>query len=225
MSEEAKRLEFLLRISFYAAVALAACLAALYAVSARAQQIPLEAARWKHELTRQGRLEWGLEAPIATFAAQVQQESSFNPAARSPVGAVGLAQFMPATATWIAEAYEALALADPLNPIWALRALATYDRYLWERALLLEPSDCERAAFMLSAYNGGEGAREREVELCLRAASCNPDRWFDNVEDMRWRAPQFWRENRGYVRRILRTLEPAYVRAGWGAGLCQRGDK
>lgn len=184
-------------------------------------QIPADAARWRHEITRQSQAVWGINAPIATFAGQVQQESAFNPQARSGVGAQGLAQFMPATAVWIAQAYPALGSGDPFNPSWALRALATYNRYLWDRAALPHDAPCERAAFMLSAYNGGEGARNREADLCLRDESCDPDKWFDNVEKMRWRAPQFWNENRGYVRTILKRHEPNYVKAGWGRGLCE----
>lgn len=197
-----------------AAIILLAALVPLVAYA----EIPDAARPWQRELVRQTRLGWGLDAPIATLAAQVETESGFKADARSRVGALGLAQFMPATAKWISGAYSALAANEPLNPAWALRALATYDRYLWDRQPLAA-SDCERAAFMQSAYNGGETALAREQDACL-TIGCDPDRWWGNVERMRGRGDAAWRENRGYPRRI-RAREPIYVDAGWGSGLCQ----
>lgn len=67
-----------------------------------AVSIPVEARQYQRELTRNARAVWGLNAPVSTFAAQIHQESQWNARARSPVGAQGLAQFMPATASWIA---------------------------------------------------------------------------------------------------------------------------
>lgn len=213
------RITFLLRISLYAFIALAILYLALLPLKARAE-VPAAAEKWKRELTRQSRLAWGLDAPVSTIAAQIETESNFRPNAVSHAGAKGLAQFIPATSDWISGAYPALSENDPFNPIWALRAVATYDKYLWDRVLLYA-TDCDRAAFSLSGYNGGEGARDREVDLCLRSGSCDPDRWWDNVERFRWRAPQFFTENRNYVRRILRVREPNYIAAGWGRGLCE----
>jgi len=66
---------------------------------------------------------WGLEAPVALFAAQVHQESGWREDARSPVGALGLAQFMPGTAAWIAQLYPAdLGDAAPLDALGAARS-------------------------------------------------------------------------------------------------------
>lgn len=181
--------------------------------------VPSAAAKWQRELTRQARVEWGLNAPIATFAAQVQQESAWRPDAVSPAGAIGIAQFMPATATWIAGAYDSLGAGDPSNPIWALRAMTVYDRHLWERVSAVD--DCNRAAKMLSSYNGGLGWIPRD-EAKARQDGLNPLVWWNAVEDVNsGRGTNFWIENRGYPRRILKTLEPNYVAAGWGRGLCE----
>ena len=105
----------------------------LLSVRAAAADIPQGALKHRADLTRNARAVWGLDAPVATFAGQVHQESRWRPEAVSPVGAQGIAQFMPATADWIAEAYPALADQQPFNPGWGLRALVTYDRHLWER--------------------------------------------------------------------------------------------
>ena len=58
---------------------------------------------------------WNVSA--ALLAAQLMAESNFNPFAVSPVGAAGIAQFMPATAA-------SYGLADPFNPVEAIDAQA-----------------------------------------------------------------------------------------------------
>ena len=188
----------------------------LWPSSARAQSIPPEAHGYKREIIRAGRNVWGMEAPTATMAGQIHQESRFRADARSPVGAVGLTQFMPSTARWIQGAYPAELAGDVLSPDWGIRALARYDRHLWERLSGIDA--CERMAFVLSAYNGGEGwvrrrkARSDSPEVCLfKTCDINPGI-----------TPANQRENAGYPRRILITLEPIYVAAGFGPGACTR---
>ena len=87
-------------------------------------QVPAQAARYRAELVRAAHSQWGLDAPVAALAAQVHQESGWRPDAVSHVGARGMAQFMPATATWWC-ALNGLGAAacQPHNPTWALRAL------------------------------------------------------------------------------------------------------
>ncbi|MDW9328117.1 transglycosylase SLT domain-containing protein, partial [Escherichia coli] len=65
--------------------------------------------------------------------AQLHQESGWRPDAVSPAGAQGLAQFMPATADWISQLMPGLNSREPFNPAWAIRALVSYDRWLWQR--------------------------------------------------------------------------------------------
>src|SRR5271170_4478790 len=64
--------------------------------------------------------------PVEFFARVIWQESRFDAQAVSPKGAAGIAQFMPATASWHG-------LADPFNPIEALRHSAAYLRELLNR--------------------------------------------------------------------------------------------
>lgn len=195
-------------------------LVALLALSDLAfAQIPAEAGRWRYELTRQARLVWGLDAPIATFAAQIHQESSWQAGARSRVGARGMAQFMPKTADWIAEEYpEELGFNQPENPIWAIRALVRFDRWLWDR--VTARTDCDRMAKVLSGYNGGLRMLERETERAI-GLRLDPERWWAHVEVVTGvRADWAWVENRTYVNRILLVLEDRYQAAGWGRGSC-----
>src|SRR5450830_1352435 len=106
-----------------------------------ADSISREAQQHRLTLKREAQLAWGLGAPVATFAAQVHQESRWRVAARSPVGAVGLAQFMPSTSNWIGGLYASLGDRAPTNPVWALRALVTYDKWLADR--IKATDDCE----------------------------------------------------------------------------------
>jgi soluble lytic murein transglycosylase-like protein len=190
----------------------------LACASAHAAALPPGAIKHRAELTRNARAVWGLDAPVATFAAQVHQESRWRADAVSPVGAQGIAQFMPATTDWIAQAYPALAERQPFNPSWGLRALVTYDRHLWDR--VKATSGCDRMAMTLSAYNGGLGWVWRDQKLAA-ASGTDRGRWFGQVERFNaGRRAEAWRENRDYPRLILQTHEPRYIAAGWGKGSC-----
>lgn len=181
--------------------------------TANAQGIPEDASRYRNLLTREARMVWGLNAPVASFAAQIHQESRWNAQARSQVGAQGLAQFMPSTATWISGIYPSLADRAPANPTWAIRALVTYDADLFVKVRAAS-DQCQRFAFALSAYNGGLGWVHKRQALSGMPGQCfgatcqiNP-----GIAD----AAQ--RENEAYPRLILQRHQPLY--ASWGEGIC-----
>lgn len=177
---------------------------------ARATEIPRAAHQYHRALVANARLVWGLEAPVATFAGQIHQESAWRADARSPY-ANGLAQFTPATSDWIGGVFPELAERQPFNPSWALRALVRYDRWLWERNPAASP--CDRMAFALVAYNGGEGWLRRE-QRAARAAGTAPDRWFAAVALHCQRGQAACVESRAYPAVILRRHQQLY--AGWG---------
>lgn len=188
----------------------------LVSCQARAQGVPAVAERYQRELTRVVQQEWGLSGRVALHAAQIHQESGWRERVDSPVGAQGLAQFMPATSRWIAEIYPDLGQAAPYSPGWAMRAMTRYNRWHWQR-LSSAADECQRWAFALSAYNGGLGWVQRDQRLA-RAAGDDPAVWFGSVERYTNRAGWAERENRHYVRRIVHDLTPRYVAAGWHGG-------
>lgn len=179
--------------------------------------IPRAAEQHKATLTRAARAYWGLDAPVAVFAAQVHTESWWRNDTVSHVGAQGLAQFMPATARWLPTVMPETGQPAPFNPGWSLRALCAYDRYLFERVSAW--SEYERMAFALSAYNGGLGWVNRDK---AKAKSLGKDerRWFDSVENVNaGRSRAAFAENRQYPRRILQQRQQVYAKAGWGKGI------
>jgi murein DD-endopeptidase MepM/ murein hydrolase activator NlpD len=89
---------------------------------------------------RQAAAKYGIDPEI--FTRQIQQESQFNPNARSPAGAIGIGQFMPSTA-------QGLGI-DPTNPQQSLDAAAKLD------AQNLQKYGGNWAS-ALSAYNAGPG--------------------------------------------------------------------
>jgi membrane-bound lytic murein transglycosylase MltF len=166
---------------------------------------------------------WGLDAPVSRFAAQIQAESAWQPAAKSSV-ASGLAQFTDATARAMAARYPELNPAAPLSPAWALRAVVLYDRQIYRQLRPLvagELAECDRWAMTLAGYNGGPGWVERDRRLAAQRGS-DPDGWWGSVELHSQRGPRYKAENRAYVRVILCTFEPRYIEAGWpGQAACR----
>lgn len=92
--------------------------------------------------------------------AQVAQESAFNPNAKSPVGACGLLQLMPATAKQVF-GLSPEALLDPdLNLSAGIQYLKIQYAHLPEIA-----SHEERLKFALASYNAGRGYINKALAL------------------------------------------------------------
>jgi soluble lytic murein transglycosylase len=121
----------------------------------------------------------------ALLSAVIEQESKFDPNARSRTGAVGLMQLQPATAKGIALRTHGsrFVLSDLTNPAINVRYGAWYLRHL------LDEYGDERTA--LAAYNAGQE---------------NVDRWLAKHE------PVQFPETRAYVARVER-LKGIYRRA------------
>jgi hypothetical protein len=116
--------------------ALALALAGLFPAAAAAQTTYTTAQL--QALATQDAEQYGL--PVQMFLDQIQAESSFNPnVGTSSAGAVGIAQFEPATAAGLG--------IDPTNPVQALQGAAEYDAQLYQQ------QGSWTAA--LTAYTGG----------------------------------------------------------------------
>ncbi len=139
--------------------------------------------RVKPEFQREG------VPPELVWLAEV--ESSFNPEARSPVGAKGLFQFMPATARHMG--LQTAPVDERTHPEKSARAAAQYLRYLHGRF-----NDWPLA---LAAYNAGEGRVGKLARLHGHS--------FESI------APHLPAETRMYVPKVLATVS---LREGIDAG-------
>ncbi|NYI07500.1 C40 family peptidase [Allostreptomyces psammosilenae] len=129
--------------------------------------------------------EWGNLCPAlspAILAAQLYQESGFNPRAVSPVGASGIGQFMPGT--W--ETHGMDANGDGVRNVWdpqdAIPSAASYDCAV---ASYVAEVPGDPSELMLAAYNAGPYA-------VIRYSGIPP-----------------YEETRGYVERIT-SLVPSF---------------
>lgn len=101
----------------------------------------------------------GITAPL--LAAQLEQESGWNPSAVSPAGAQGLSQFMPGT--WLGESIDGNGdgIRDPFNPADAIASQAAFMCKLLaavtaDTSLTGDPID-----LALAGYNAGLEAVQR----------------------------------------------------------------
>ncbi|GCF10492.1 lytic transglycosylase domain-containing protein [Dictyobacter arantiisoli] len=100
-------------------------------------------------LARTDALKYGISPDL--YVRQIQQESHFDPNAVSSVGAIGIAQFMPATAAGMNF--------DPSDPVAALDGGARFMSSLNNEFY----GDYSKA---LAAYNAGPGAVQNAVNNC-----------------------------------------------------------
>jgi len=101
---------------------------------------------------------------VALLRAVIRTESNFNPYAVSPVGAQGLAQFMPET--W-AEVATRLGIpeASPYEVVPAITGAAFYLSDLYSK--WTEPrTDRDRWSLALASYNAGLGNTLKAQERC-----------------------------------------------------------
>jgi membrane-bound lytic murein transglycosylase MltF len=139
---------------------------------------------------------------LASFAFQ---ESGFDQNVRSPVGAIGVMQVMPATA-----ADRAVGIPDIENLENNIHAGTKYLGVLRNHYFSDEELDpTERMLFTMAGYNAGPN-RINRLRRVAAARGLDPNIWFNNVELVV--AAQVGREPIGYVGNIYRYYI-AYSRA------------
>ena len=107
--------------------------------------------------------------------AQSYQESGLNQQAKSPVGAIGIMQLMPATG-------NQMNVGDIRQLETNIHAGVKYIRHLVDHYYSDEPMDeLNKILFAFASYNAGPG-RVKGLRKATEKAGLDPNLWFNNVE-------------------------------------------
>jgi membrane-bound lytic murein transglycosylase MltF len=129
------------------------------------------------------------------MGAQGYQESTLDPDKKSPVGAIGVMQVMPATG-------KQMNVGDIRKTEPNIHAGIKYFRFMMDQYYKDEPMDqLNKGLFTFASYNAGpariRGLRERAAKRGL-----DPNKWFNNVELLA--AESIGRETVQYVANIYK---------------------
>lgn len=138
--------------------------------------------------------------PPLLWKAQLYQESRLDPNARSPVGALGLAQFMPATWKEVSTAMK-YGLIDRRIAEPAIMGGAYYMMTLRRRWTM---DDMDRHKHAVAGYNAGNGSISRASRACG-----HPEAWADTAACLPSITGHHSKETDGYVRMIFTKWWPA----------------
>ena len=109
------------------------------------------------------------------MAAQGYQESRLDQAAKSPVGAIGVMQVMPATG-------KELNVGDIHQIDPNIHAGVKYVRFMLDKYYGNEPMDAlNKGLFTFASYNAGPG-RIAQLRRIAKERGLDPNVWFNNVE-------------------------------------------
>jgi membrane-bound lytic murein transglycosylase MltF len=129
------------------------------------------------------------------MAAQGYQESRLDQGAKSPVGAIGVMQLMPATGK-----EQNVGDVNQLEP--NIHAGVKYMRFVRDQYFEKEPmDDLDKGLFTFASYNAGPG-RIRQLRREAQKRGLNPNVWFGNVE--RIASERIGRETVTYVSNIYK---------------------
>jgi membrane-bound lytic murein transglycosylase MltF len=109
------------------------------------------------------------------MAAQGYQESGLDQNKKSPVGAIGVMQVMPATG-------RDMKVGDITQTEANIHAGVKYVRFMMDQYYAGEPMDrLNKGLFTFASYNAGP-ARIRGLRARVARRGLDPNRWFNNVE-------------------------------------------
>ncbi|MGH7380786.1 MAG: transglycosylase SLT domain-containing protein [Candidatus Methylomirabilales bacterium] len=129
------------------------------------------------------------------MAAQGYQESRLDHNARSPIGAIGVMQVMPATG-------KELKVGDITQVDPNIHAGVKYIRFMIDQYYKNEPmDDLNKGLFTFASYNAGAG-RIQQLRKETATRGLDPNVWFHNVE--RIAAEKIGRETVTYVSNIYK---------------------
>lgn len=127
--------------------------------------------------------------------AQGYQESQLNQEAKSPVGAIGVMQVMPATG-------KDMAVGDIAQIEPNIHAGVKYMRFMMDQFYANEPMDqLNKGLFTFASYNAGPGRLQQLRKLAVKRG-LDPNVWFNNVELIA--AEKIGRETVTYVANIYK---------------------
>jgi len=129
------------------------------------------------------------------MAAQGYQESGLDQSRKSPVGAIGIMQVMPATG-------KELKVGDIRETDANIHAGAKYIRFMMDQYFKDEPMDeLNKALFAFASYNAGPN-RVRQLRKEAQGRGLDPNVWFGNVEQIA--SERVGRETVTYVANIYK---------------------
>ena len=129
------------------------------------------------------------------MAAQGYQESTLDQNVKSPVGAIGVMQVMPATG-------KELKVGDITKVEANIHAGVKYMRFMMDQYFKDEPIDTlNKGLLTFASYNAGPG-RIRQLRREAEKKGLNPNVWFGNVE--RVASERIGRETVTYVSNIFK---------------------
>jgi membrane-bound lytic murein transglycosylase MltF len=135
------------------------------------------------------------ELDYLLMAAQGYQESGLDQGVRSPVGAIGVMQVMPATG-------QELNVGDIRQIDSNIHAGVKYIRFIVDQYYKDEPMDSlNKGLFAFASYNAGPG-RIRQLQREAEKRGLDPNVWFGNVEQIA--SERIGRETVTYVSNIYK---------------------
>ena len=156
--------------------------------------------RYDAIIRKETKRNFGIGLDWRWLKSQVAAESNFNPNAVSPVGAIGLSQFMRPTFNDVVNR-SGYIKHDIFSPRWNLAAQAWYNRRLYN-TWRSKRTELSRIQLMMCSYNSGLRYPLNAQKLCLASGEKSCNEW----DDIRVYAPRvrgwIYKESLGYVKKI-----------------------